>query len=102
MNSFGKLNLGVGYIWGFNPQAGDMLFKRKGAATLCGPPTCPPNGTLIRLNLVNDRSNIFAGHFNYPVGEMLNLPLNTTVRGDWRSKYNGERSQVITRLYSLN
>jgi hypothetical protein len=36
MHNFGKLNLGLGYIWGFNPQAGDMVFKIKGAAkSLC-------------------------------------------------------------------
>ena len=26
-HSIGKLNFGVGYIWGFNPQATDMVFK---------------------------------------------------------------------------
>ena len=26
-HSIGKLNFGVGYIWGFNPQASDMVFK---------------------------------------------------------------------------
>jgi hypothetical protein len=80
--NFGKLNLGLGYIWGFNPQAADMVFKMKGVPTLCGSPVCPPNGTLVRLNLINDRTNIFAGHFNYPLGEILSLPVNTTVRGE--------------------
>ena len=26
-HSIGKLNFGLGYIWGFNPQATDMVFK---------------------------------------------------------------------------
>src|SRR5262249_61191028 len=26
-HSIGKLNFGLGYIWGFNPQASDMVFK---------------------------------------------------------------------------
>jgi len=80
--NFGKLNVGLGYIWGFNPQAADMVFKMKGVPTLCGPPVCPPNGTLVRLNLINDRTNIFAGHFNYPLGEIVSLPVNTTARGE--------------------
>jgi hypothetical protein len=59
-----------------------MVFKLKAPPTLCGPPACPPNATLVRLNLINDRTNIFAGHFNYPLGEILSLPVNTTVRGE--------------------
>src|SRR5690606_29272058 len=47
-HSFGQLNAGLGYIWGYNPQAGDMVFKMRGAPVLCGPPQCPPNGTLVR------------------------------------------------------
>src|SRR6185369_8588974 len=81
-NNFGKLNVGLGYIWGFNPQGSDMVFKMKGAPALCGPPACPPNGTQIRLHLINDRTNIFAGQFNYPIAEALSLPVNTTVRGE--------------------
>jgi hypothetical protein len=80
--TLGKLTAGLGYLWGFNPQAADMVFKMKGAPGLCGPPTCPPNATRIRLNLVNDRTSIFAGHFNYPVTDILALPVNTTVRGE--------------------
>jgi hypothetical protein len=80
--NFGKLNVGLGYIWGFNPQAADMVFKMRGVPTLCGPPACPPNGTLVRLNLINDRTNIFAGHFNYPLGEIQSLPVNIAVRGE--------------------
>jgi hypothetical protein len=34
------------------------------------------------LKLVNDRTSIFAAHFNYPIVEMMTLPINTTVRGE--------------------
>jgi hypothetical protein len=34
------------------------------------------------LRLVNNRTNIFAGHFNYPVTDLLSIPFNTTVRGE--------------------
>jgi hypothetical protein len=83
-NSIGKLNFGLGYIWGFNPQSTDMVFKLVGrqcsaAAIACQLGLAP---TVAKLRLVNDRTNIFAGHFNYPVGEILDLPVNTTVRGE--------------------
>jgi len=95
-SSLGKLNFGLGYIWGFNPQASDMVFKVKGKSCLppSGGPLCSfdPDGpgpiptlflpTTVRLRLVNDRTNIFAGHFNYPVGDILDIPVNTTVRGE--------------------
>jgi hypothetical protein len=81
-HNFGKLNVGVGYLWGYNPQGADMIFKMQGAPALCGPPACPPNGTLIRLKLMNDRTNIFAGHFNYPIGDLLGIPVNTAMRGE--------------------
>lgn len=80
--TLGKLTAGIGYIWGYNPQASDMVFKMKGAPSLCGPPACPPNATRIRLQLINDRTSIFAGQFNYPVTDMLAIPINTTVRGE--------------------
>lgn len=80
--SFGALNAGVGYIWGYNPQAGDMVFKMKGAPISCGPPACPPGGTRVRLSLVNDRTNIFAAHFNYPIGEPLGIPIKSAMRGE--------------------
>jgi hypothetical protein len=38
--------------------------------------------TVARLALVNDRTSIFAGQFNYPVTDVLNVPVNTTVRGE--------------------
>jgi hypothetical protein len=81
-HNFGKLNVGLGYLWGYNPQGADMIFKMQGAPALCGPPACPPNGTLIRLKLMNDRTNIFAGHFNYPIGDVLGIPVNTALRGE--------------------
>jgi hypothetical protein len=81
-HSFGELNAGLGYIWGYNPQATDMVFKMRGAPILCGPPACPPNGTLVRLDLVNDRTHIFAAHFNYPVGEPLGIPIKSAMRGE--------------------
>lgn len=81
-HSFGQLNAGLGYIWGYNPQAGDMVFKMRGAPVLCGPPQCPPNGTLVRLKLVNDQTSIFAAHLNYPVGEPLGIPVKSALRGE--------------------
>jgi hypothetical protein len=81
-HSFGKLNTGLGYIWGYNPQASDMVLKLAAAPSLCGPPQCPPGGTALPLKLVNDRTSIFAAHFNYPIVEMMTLPINTTVRGE--------------------
>lgn len=81
-HSFGALNAGLGYIWGYNPQATDMIFKMRGAPAPCGPPACPPGATLVRLDLVNDRTNLFAAHFNYPVGEPLGIPIKTAVRGE--------------------
>ena len=80
--SFGALNAGVGYIWGYNPQATDMIFKMKGAPVSCGPPACPPGGTRVRLSLVNDRTNIFAAHFNYPVDEPFGIPIKSAMRGE--------------------
>ena len=81
-HSFGALNAGLGYIGGYNPQANDMVFKMKGAPISCGPPSCPPGGTLVRADLVNDRTNIFAGHFNYPIGEPLGIPIKSAMRGE--------------------
>jgi hypothetical protein len=89
-SSIGKLNFGLGYIWGFNPQSTDMVFKVKGVSCsvrVPGPvPDAPCLGggppSVVSLRLVNDRTNIFAGHFNYPVGDILDIPVNTTVRGE--------------------
>ena len=87
-SSLGKLNFGLGYIWGFNPQASDMVFKVKGVRCVVPPPggpgACLGGGapSVVDQRLVNDRTNIFAGHFNYPVGDIGNIPVNTTVRGE--------------------
>jgi hypothetical protein len=84
-HNIGKLNFGVGYIWGFNPQAPDMVFKRlgntfcSGAAIACTLGLAP---SVIRLGLVNDRTHIFAAHFNYTVEELMSLPINTAIRGE--------------------
>lgn len=81
-HNFGKLNVGLGYIWGYNPQAGDMVLKMKGSASCFVPvPGCPAP-TTVRLYLQNDRTNIFAAHFNYPVEEVFSLPINSALRGE--------------------
>lgn len=80
-HSFGALNAGLGYIRGFNPQASDMVFKMKGSPVLLGPPS-PFTPTGIRLDLVNQRTNIFAAHFNYPIGEPLGIPIKSAMRGE--------------------
>jgi hypothetical protein len=85
-NNLGKLNFGLGYIWGFNPQSTDMVFKVKGvrcSAPVPGPCLAGFAPSVVDLRLVNDRTNIFAGQFNYPVGDILDIPVNTTVRGKW-------------------
>jgi hypothetical protein len=84
-NSLGKLNFGLGYIWGFNPQSTDMVFKVKGvrcSAPVPGPCLAGFAPSVVDLRLVNDRTNVFAGQFNYPVGDILDVPVNTTVRGE--------------------
>jgi hypothetical protein len=82
IHSFGNLSAGLGYIWGYNPQAIDMFLKPVGVPSLCGPPQCPPGATLLPLRFVNYQTSIFAAHFNYPITEMMNMPINTTVRGE--------------------
>ena len=67
-----------------------MVFKVKGVSCsvrVPGPvPDAPCLGggppSVVSLRLVNDRTNIFAGHFNYPVGDILDIPVNTTIRGE--------------------
>jgi hypothetical protein len=84
-HSIGKLNFGVGYIWGFNPQASDMVFKLKSTRLIQCPgtsPPVPPACTQAFLSLINDRTNIFAGHFNYTVDQIASLPINTAMRGE--------------------
>lgn len=89
-HSFGELNAGIGYIWGFNPQASDMVFKTKGIG--CLPPATGPLcrvgaagpflPTTISASLVNDRTNIFAAQLNYPIGDPLGIPIKTALRGE--------------------
>jgi len=85
-HSIGKLSFGLGYIWGFNPQSTDMVFKLRSLS--CASPVlaaCTVAGaapTVAHLALVNDRTHIFAGQFNYPIGDVFNFPVNTTLRGE--------------------
>jgi hypothetical protein len=84
-HTLGKLSFGLGYIWGFNPQSTDMVFKLRGVA--CSAPVPGPclagfAPSVAKLRLINDRTNIFAGHFNYPLGDVLSVPVNTAVRGE--------------------
>ena len=92
-HNIGALNFGLGYIWGFNPQGLDQVFKVKGKRCLPpGVPTGPnnlcliPGGgatpTVVDLSLINDRTSIFAGHFNYPLGTYFGIPVKTAVRGE--------------------
>ena len=90
-HNFGALSVGVGYIWGYNPQASDMVFKT--GPTGCIPPGVPPSckipsvpaftPTTVRLKLVNDRTNLFAAHFNYPVGDVFGIPIKSAMRGEF-------------------
>jgi hypothetical protein len=89
-HNFGRLNVGLGHIWGFNPQGGDMVFKVRSVG--CIPPATPPLcrigaagpflPTQVNLDLVNDRTHIFAAHFNYPFTDVLGIPVNSTMRGE--------------------
>jgi hypothetical protein len=85
-HAIGKLNFSLGYIWGYNPQSTDMVFKLTGKRLIQCPgttnPPVPPLCTQALLRLMNDRTNIFAGQFNYPVGDVLAIPVDTTVRGE--------------------
>src|SRR5919108_999286 len=84
-HSIGKFNFGLGYIWGFNPQSTDMVFKLKGvgcSAPVVGPCLAGVAPSVASLRLVNDRTNIFAGHFNYTVDQLATIPVNTAIRGE--------------------
>ncbi len=84
-NTIDKLTFSLGYIWGYNPQSTDMVFKLTSRQLIQCPGTAPPVPRLCTqafLRLMNDRTHIFAGQFNYPVGEVLSVPVNTAVRGE--------------------
>jgi hypothetical protein len=72
-HSIGKLNFGVGYIWGYNPQAADMVFKVTGVGCsnpnvgLCLAGQAP---SVVNMKLINNRANIFASQFNYTVDQL--------------------------------
>lgn len=81
-SNFGKLNFGLGYIWGYNPQSQDMVFKLHGAPRCFVNVAGCPAPTTVNLYLLNDRTSIYAAHFNYPVENVLSIPINTAVRGE--------------------
>jgi hypothetical protein len=72
-HNIGKLNFGLGHIWGFNPQAADLVFKLTGISG---------GGAIANLRLFNDRTSIFAAHFNYPLGTYGGIPVKTALRGE--------------------
>jgi hypothetical protein len=80
-HNFGPLNTGLGYIWGYNPQASDMVFKTKSITCQAPGPVCLAP-TVVSLNLVNDRTHIIAAHFNYPLAEPFGIPLKLAARGE--------------------
>jgi hypothetical protein len=80
-HNIGALNFGLGYIWGFNPQGLDQVFKVRSAPFLLGAPS-PFTPTGVRVSLLNDRTSIFAGHFNYPLGTYFGIPVKTALRGE--------------------
>lgn len=84
-HSIGKLNVGLGYIYGFNPQGQDMVFRVSSieceAPAPSGEPCLAP--TVVNLNLLNDRTSIYAAHFNYAIDEIWGLALKTAIRGEF-------------------
>jgi hypothetical protein len=71
-HNIGKLNLGVGYLYLYNPQPADLVFKLQGVSPGPGPVT-----TVAQLKLLNDRTRVYAAHFNYPLEE-----LKTALKGE--------------------
>ena len=66
------------------PKPTDMVFKMKGVP--CSPAAhrpALPRGTLVQADLVNDRTNIFAAHFNYPIGDPFGIPIKSAMRGEF-------------------
>ena len=74
MHTFGSLSAGIGYIWGYNPQSADLVIKKVG-----DPFILAPGRTGVRLRVMNDRTSIYAAHFNYSLEE----PWKTAVRGEF-------------------
>ena len=83
-HSIGRLNFGLGYIWGFNPQASEQAFKVTSVGCSAALPACLPGQapSVANMKLVNDRRNTFAGHFNYTVDQLAFIPVNTAIRGE--------------------
>lgn len=83
-HSFGRLNVGLGYIYGFNPQAQDMVFKVNSVQCQAPQPPGDPclTPTVVNLDLINDRTSIYAAHFNYAVGTLWKIPFKTAIRGE--------------------
>ena len=67
-----------------------MVFKAKGVGCLPpgSGPLCRAGGvgaplpTRVNLSLENDRTSIYAAHFNYTLGDLLGIPLKTATRGE--------------------
>ena len=72
VHTIGKLNFGIGYLYLYNPQSADLVFKLTGTS-----PGSTATSTRAYLKLVNDRTSIYAAHFNYPVEE-----LKTALKGE--------------------
>jgi len=83
-HSIGKLNIGLGYIYGFNPQAQDMVFKIKSVTCQVPTPSEVPclAPTVVNLDLLNDQTSIYAAHFNYALDKLWGLPIKTAIRGE--------------------
>jgi hypothetical protein len=78
-HNFGELSTGVGYIWGYNPQGGDMVFKTKG--TGCSPRDVrlPDWRRIFFLPLsvpVRSMTDSYICAHHYPIGEPLEFRSN--------------------------
>jgi hypothetical protein len=71
IQTIGKLNFGLGYLYTYNPQSSDLTFKL--LEVIPG----PSGTTVARLKLANDRTSIYAAHFNYSLDA-----LKTGLRGE--------------------
>jgi hypothetical protein len=91
-HTFGRFSAGIGAIWGYNPQAGDMVLKKTGAPSLttCPFPPFPVLCTQVKLKLLNDRTIIYAAHFNYALEET------------WKTAIRGELAFYPSRPYNIS